>query len=236
MLEPPPAYPLRLVRVGAFHLGAFFFKGCGNVDMICVGADTLPAPPELPDGVPQRGKGVQISIRVGPVAGLQDCEVLLPNPLPALQAAWAAAAAVEGAASHARQLRKHASGTSSSRFGRASLAATFSPFREAPDTARSVGTHAEVWPPPQLAPQLSVLHSSAAAGSSAEELGLAPRSHSASGLLQMQGQHRRASGGNEGPLVQLSGSSLSSSRARWQSGDAPRVVAWQLAPQQPGKA
>eukprot|EP00775_Hariotina_reticulata_P007249 gene7249-7462_t len=81
--------PGRLVHVTAHHLGTYGFKGCGALDMVCFTTDTLHGAihPTLAMGA-EGAKGTLIMASSGPVLGLQDCPLLLPDVLTALQQAW----------------------------------------------------------------------------------------------------------------------------------------------------
>jgi hypothetical protein len=109
---PPAAdYPLQRARVSGWHIGCYAFKGCGMIDMVAFTCQHDEAPhPLRQDSMQQQqqqggsvqqllGKGMLLVARSGPVVGLQNCPVLLPDVLPALQEAWGAAAEV---AAHAR--------------------------------------------------------------------------------------------------------------------------------------
>jgi hypothetical protein len=106
MLQDAPEYPQRRTLISCQHIGTYAFKGCGALDMV---AFTTDAPhQQLPLGFNARssGKGVLLLPKEGPVVGLQDCPILLPQVLPALQTAWAAVAKKAAPVEHARVLRK----------------------------------------------------------------------------------------------------------------------------------
>jgi hypothetical protein len=116
---PPAAdYPLQRARISGWHIGCYAFKGCGMIDMVAFSCQQDGAPhPLRQDSMQQQqqqqgggvqqllGKGMLLVARSGPVVGLTNCPVLLPNVLPALQEAWGAAAEV------AAQARPRSSGS-----------------------------------------------------------------------------------------------------------------------------
>lgn len=101
-----PEYPQRLVRVSCQHVGSFSFKGCGDLDVVAFTTDSTPGKPVAVSGSRAGGKATLILPKSGPVVGLQDCPILLPQVLPALQRAWAAATDVAATVEHTRMLRK----------------------------------------------------------------------------------------------------------------------------------
>jgi hypothetical protein len=124
MLQDAPDYPQRRTLVSCQHIGTYAFKGCGALDMV---AFTTDAPhQQLPQGFSARssGKGVLLLPKEGPVIGLQDCPILLPQVLPALQRAWTAVAKKAAPVEHARVLRKQVTSPS------------FDMFRLPPDMQR----------------------------------------------------------------------------------------------------
>jgi hypothetical protein len=104
---------MQRARVSGWHIGCYAFKGCGMIDMVAFTCQHDEAPhPLRQDSIQQQhqqqqggsvqqllGKGMLLVARSGPVVGLQNCSVLLPDVLPSLQEAWRAAAEV---AAHAR--------------------------------------------------------------------------------------------------------------------------------------
>jgi hypothetical protein len=124
MLQDAPEYPQRRTLISCQHIGTYAFKGCGALDMV---AFTTDAPhQQLPIGFSARssGKGVLLLPKEGPVIGLQDCPILLPQVLPALQRAWSAVAKKAAPVEHARVLRKQVTSPS------------FDMFRLPPDMRR----------------------------------------------------------------------------------------------------
>jgi hypothetical protein len=125
MLQDAPEYPQRRTLVSCQHIGTYAFKGCGALDMVAF--TTNAAHQQLPPGTSTRssGKGVLLLQKEGPVVGLQDCPILLPNILPALQRAWTAVAKKAAPVEHARVLRRQVTSPS------------FDMFRLPPDMRRS---------------------------------------------------------------------------------------------------
>ncbi|WIA12661.1 hypothetical protein OEZ85_006309 [Tetradesmus obliquus] len=128
MLQDAPEYQLRRTLVSCSHIGTYAFKGCGALDMVAFSTDA-PHHQLLPQGSQLRssGKGVLLLQKDGPVVGLQDCPILLPQVLPALRQAWAAVAKKAAPVEHARVLRKQVTSPS------------FDMFRLPPDMRRSIG-------------------------------------------------------------------------------------------------
>ncbi|KAF6255370.1 hypothetical protein COO60DRAFT_215397 [Scenedesmus sp. NREL 46B-D3] len=110
MLQDAPEYPQRRTLVSCQHIGAFAFKGCGSLDMVAFTTDA--AHQQLPLGSHARnsGKGVLLLHKEGPVVGLQDCPMLLPHVVPALQLVWAAAVKTAAPVEDARGLHKQVLG------------------------------------------------------------------------------------------------------------------------------
>lgn len=102
MLLDGPTYPQRLVHISCQHIGTYAFKGCGTLDMLSFTTDFMPAPEVNPAGA-KGGKGTLVFPGTGPVVGLQDCPVALPDVLPTLQQAWAATSAAVAAVQAAQQ-------------------------------------------------------------------------------------------------------------------------------------
>ncbi|WIA32818.1 hypothetical protein OEZ86_006000 [Tetradesmus obliquus] len=128
MLQDAPEYQLRRTLVSCSHIGTYAFKGCGALDMVAFSTDA-PHQQQLPQGSQPRssGKGVLLLQKDGPVVGLQDCPILLPQVLPALRQAWTAVAKKAAPVEHARVLRKQVTSPS------------FDMFRLPPDMRRSIG-------------------------------------------------------------------------------------------------
>eukprot|EP00775_Hariotina_reticulata_P010840 gene10840-10996_t len=80
----------RLSHVSAQHVGTYSFKGCGVVDMVCFTTEALQQVTSIKAGhAASKGmKGSLLMPSSGPVLGLQDCPVMLPDVLPALHQAW----------------------------------------------------------------------------------------------------------------------------------------------------
>eukprot|EP00878_Enallax_costatus_P033120 GHUV01036507.1.p1 GENE.GHUV01036507.1~~GHUV01036507.1.p1 ORF type:complete len:715 (+),score=212.45 GHUV01036507.1:3-2147(+) len=102
-----PSYPQRLVHISGQHIGTYAFKGCGEVEMISFTADSIAGWCKYSSTGSRGAKGALVLQGTGPVIGLQDCPVMMPDVLPTLQQAWAAAvAAAEAAAEAIRRQRK----------------------------------------------------------------------------------------------------------------------------------
>jgi hypothetical protein len=106
-LLPAAEYPKQQAHVSGWHIGCYAFKGCGLIDMVAFTCQDAATHHHLrQDSMKQQqqqqqqggsmqqllGKGMLLVHRSGPVVGLQNCPVLLPNVLPVLQEAWGAAA------------------------------------------------------------------------------------------------------------------------------------------------
>eukprot|EP00878_Enallax_costatus_P015190 GHUV01015903.1.p3 GENE.GHUV01015903.1~~GHUV01015903.1.p3 ORF type:complete len:293 (+),score=91.35 GHUV01015903.1:8244-9122(+) len=79
----------QLVSISAQHVGTYAFKGCGMMELVCLTSDAMPVTQQTLAVAPPRGsKGVLISAASGPVVGLQDYAVMLPNVLPQFKQAW----------------------------------------------------------------------------------------------------------------------------------------------------
>eukprot|EP00775_Hariotina_reticulata_P011161 gene11161-11311_t len=85
------SYLSRLVHVSAEHIGTYAFKGCGAVDMVCFATDASVGSPQQRPAALKGDKGRLVMASSGPVWGLQDCPVLVPDVLSALIEAWKAA-------------------------------------------------------------------------------------------------------------------------------------------------
>ncbi|KAF6257722.1 hypothetical protein COO60DRAFT_1203083 [Scenedesmus sp. NREL 46B-D3] len=106
---PAAEYPMQQARISGWHIGCYAFKGCGMIDMVAFTCQDADSHQLRQDSLQQQrqggsmqqllGKSMLLVHRSGPVVGLRDCPVLLPNVLPLLQEAWGVAAEV---AAHAR--------------------------------------------------------------------------------------------------------------------------------------